>query len=307
MTFLSLASLGRNHIWRYAATLVATLLTFLAAHAPMIAVVQSHAADFGADEIDRIMVEQGLPGLGVDANLALALNLFPFALGLAALLLCVRYIHRRPVLSVLTSRARFDWARLGVAGAVWFVVAGGIALWAIPGEAMRLQFALSTFLPLLAVALVLVPFQVAAEEVLFRGWMLQGLGRIFARPVLPLLIVTLVFAAVHLGNPEFANGLLRVAPVYLLLSLFFGLLAVVDDGLEMPIGAHLGNNLFSALVLSTSDGALRTDSVFQTEVTTVIDHLWTLAPAIPLALVALHLIYRFDWSRLWRAHARAAA
>lgn len=302
--FLSQSSCGKNEWWRYLATLLVTLLAFVAGHIPLIYLVNRYAqtGGFSEAELDALLANGGLDQIGIDVNLALVVVLVPFAVALAALLLCLRVLHRRGVLSVLTGRPQFDLARVGIAALVWLVVAGGLVIWAIPSDLLSYQFTASRFLLLLAIAILLCPIQVAAEEVLFRGYLLQGIARHFARAIWPLLITTALFAAVHISNPEFQNGMARIAPIYLSLSLFFGLLAILDDGLELPIGAHLGNNLFSALILSTSDGAMNTASVFQTQVSSVVSHLWTLLLAIPIVMLILHGKYRFDWTRLVRRH-----
>ncbi|WP_157946966.1 type II CAAX endopeptidase family protein [Thalassobius sp. I31.1] len=300
--FLAQSSLGKNQWWRYAATMITTLAFFVAGHVPLFFIVTYYAekGSFSDADLDRLLATGGLDQIGVNSNLALIVMLVPFACALIALLLCIRFLHNRPVRSVLTSRRRFDLKRVGVAALLWFVVAGGIVLWVIPGELLTYQFTLNSFLPLLLIAMLLLPLQVVAEEILFRGYLLQGLSRFFVLPIWPLVIVTFAFAAVHISNPEFQNGFIFIAPVYLVLSLFFGVLAILDGGLELPIGAHLANNLFAALILSTSDGAMNTASIFQTQVSDVVKHLWSLLLAAPVVLCVLQLKYRFDWATLVR-------
>lgn len=300
--FITQSALGQNQWWRYAATMLVTAAAFLAGHVPLIFVVRAYAQNggFSDADLDRLLATGGLGQIGVGTNLSLIVMLLPFAAALFSLLLCTRFIHVRSYLSVLTSRPRFDLTRVWTAALIWFVVAGGLVLWAIPEEKIIYQFTPGKFLPLLVIALLLLPLQVAAEEVMFRGYLMQGVARFFSRPVWPLLITTLAFAMLHLTNPEFQNGFAQIAPIYLLFSLFFGLLAVLDGGLELPIGAHLGNNMFTALVLSTSDGAMSTASLYQTQVSEIISNLWTLLFAVPIVMCFLHLMYRFDWAMLMR-------
>lgn len=304
--FITQSSLGKNHWWRYIVTVLITLATFVAGHIPLFVVVGHYARKRGFNDadLDRMLAAGGLDQIGVSSNLALVVMLVPFVFALVALLLCIRFIHARPVRSVLTSRRQFDVRRVAVAALLWFIIAGGGVLWAIPADLITYQFTLTEFLPLFVIAMLLLPLQIAAEEILFRGYMLQGIARLFARPIWPLLIVTVAFAMVHMSNPEFENGFVSIAPVYVMLSLFFGLLAVLDGGLELPIGAHLANNLFTALILSTSDGAMNTASVFQTQVSHVVTHLWPLLLAIPVVLLLLHHRYRFDWAIMIRKNSR---
>src|SRR4029453_3395275 len=56
---------------------------------------------------------------------------------------------------------------------------------------------------LLVLVFVLTPFQAAAEEYLFRGWILQNVGSWFAQPIVGLVVSIIVsttaFAAAHLS------------------------------------------------------------------------------------------------------------
>lgn len=300
--FITQSSPGKNQLWRYFATIILTILAFVAGHIPLFFVVSLYAqkGGFSDADLDRLLAVGGLDQIGVNSNLALIVMLVPFAIALVAMLTCLRVFHVRPIRSVLTSRPRIDLTRIGFAALVWVIVAGGLVFLVIPTELIRYQFSPADVLPLFLIAILFMPLQVAAEEVLFRGYLMQSIARAFARPIWPIVITSLAFAAVHMSNPEFQNGFLRVAPIYLGLSLFFGVLCVLDDGLELAIGAHLGNNLFTALILSASDGAMNTASIFQTEVAQVVSHLWTLLLAVPIVLFVLHVRYRFDWSVLLR-------
>jgi len=49
--------------------------------------------------------------LGINKNLFLFLMLFMFAVGLVFLLIGIKYIHKRTVTSLVTSRKKIDWKR----------------------------------------------------------------------------------------------------------------------------------------------------------------------------------------------------
>jgi len=297
--FTTRSEIGKIHWLRTMITLAFTVLAFAVGQAPLLAKLNSYAVlnSLSFEAAGKRIEDGGFGAVGIEPNMALFLILIPFVFALAALLLSVRFIHKRPVLSVLTARARFDVGRVGFAALIWFLAAIPIVFLLIPQEAMVYQFSVTRFLPLLGIALLLLPFQVAAEEVLFRGYILQTVSRFFARPIWPLLIVTVLFAAMHLSNPEFKQGFAAIAPAYFLLSFFLGVLTVLDNGLELPIGVHLGNNLFTAVVLSTSDGAMNTASVYQTTVAQLVDSLPIMLFAlVGISLVILQVRYRFKWA-----------
>jgi uncharacterized protein len=83
------------------------------------------------------------------------------------------------------------------------------------------------------------PIQAAAEEVFFRGYLMQALGSLFSRPWFGVIISSVVFALFH-GTQ---NGPLFID------RLAFGLLAAIlvwkTGGLEAGIAAHVVNNVFA--------------------------------------------------------------
>lgn len=302
--FLTQTHSEASQWWRFIAVAVAVILAFVIGHTPLILTVQSYAKSggFSDAEVDQLLATGGVDMIGINSTFGLLLILIPFAVAFCVFFLAVRWFHKRSGTLTLTSRPRFDVKRMLVGASVWLVIGGGGTLVIIPNDLITYQFDLLTFIPLLVVVLLLMPLQVAIEEVIFRGYVLQGITRFFVRPLAPLLITTLVFLIPHLSNPEFHAGFTKVAPIYFVLSLFFGLLAVLDEGLELPIGAHLGNNIFAALILSTTDGAMNTDSIAKTSVSAVLDYLWIIVLFVPLTLLALHMIYRFDWGKLVRPY-----
>ena len=83
------------------------------------------------------------------------------------------------------------------------------------------------------------PLQAVAEEIFFRGYLMQALGSLVAQPWFGVIVSAVVFALLHgLQNPA-----LFVA------RLAFGVLAGVlvwkTGGLEAGIAAHIVNNVFA--------------------------------------------------------------
>jgi membrane protease YdiL (CAAX protease family) len=302
--YLSNASDGLNAWWRYLLTLAITILAFVAGHGPLFLVVSRHLneSNLTPEQSELFMQNGNFAEIGINANLSLFVMTLPFAIALMALLFSVHFIHKRSVLALITSRVHLDLERVLWGCVSWFVFAGIIAAIVLPKEYVQYQFDFAAFLPMALIAISFVPLQVAAEEILFRGYLLQALARVIKSPLVLLALVTLLFVLPHLGNPEFAHGLTNVLPFYLILGAMFGALAILDDGLELPIGVHLGNNLFAAILLSTHDGALSTPAIFQTGVQQLIAALPWLIIAILATFLALHLKFKFHWSKLIKLH-----
>lgn len=95
------------------------------------------------------------------------------------------------------------------------------------------------FVAFLIVIVLVTPFQAAAEEVFFRGYLMQALGAFGRGPWLGVVLSAVVFAAFHgVQNPAlFAD---RLA-----FGLLAGALVWRTGGLETAIAAHIINNVFA--------------------------------------------------------------
>jgi membrane protease YdiL (CAAX protease family) len=96
------------------------------------------------------------------------------------------------------------------------------------------------FVAPLVITLVLVPFQAAAEEYIFRGWVLQAFGAYLRTPWPGILLGAAAFTALHAYT---GWGILEV----FVFGALMGWLAVRTGGLEAPIGLHAVNNVLAFL------------------------------------------------------------
>ncbi len=197
--------------------------------------------------------------------LNLAINLIPFAFLLGALFFLIKFLHERSITSLTTSRPKIDWARFKFS---FFLVTSislvGLALsyMADPSQYV-LQFDWFKFSLLFIVSLLLFPFQIGLEEYLFRGYFMQHLGIIVKNRWFPLIFTSLFFGLAHSANPEVAElGTVTMA-FYIGTGLFLGICTLMDEGLELALGFHLGNNLLAALMVTADYSALKTDAVFR--------------------------------------------
>lgn len=135
---------------------------------------------------------------------------------------------------------RLRWRLLGdcllITLAVTSVMEGSRYLLAI-GAGIPIGAGIGDPAPLvLGLLLLLVPLQVTAEEVVFRGYLLQTVGRWLASPVLVVLVPAPLFLIGHLGDTT-------TGVVAAVMALATGFLCVRTGGLEAGIAVHLGNNL----------------------------------------------------------------
>ena len=112
----------------------------------------------------------------------------------------------------------------------------------------------SMFWLYIVLILLIVPFQCYAEELLFRGYLMQTVGRWLKNPVWAIIIPAPIFMVLH------GYGLWGLLSV-LTMALIAGFLCWYTGGLEAGIGLHIANNvsifIFGLLGLEDPFGAVR--------------------------------------------------
>ncbi len=209
-----------------------------------------------------VIIEQQIKEDG--KNFTFFTLLIPFLVFLVLLLLYVKFAHRQSLVSLTTSRKKVDWSRILFSFsiiAVFIISLTLIDIYFSP-ESYKFNFDINKFLPLAVLALILVPFQTSFEEYMFRGYLMQGVGVIAKNRWVPLILTSVVFGLVHAANPE----VLKLGPVimisYIGTGFLLGLLTLMDEGMELALGFHAGNNLITALLVTADWTAFQTDSIF---------------------------------------------
>jgi membrane protease YdiL (CAAX protease family) len=201
-----------------------------------------------------------------DTTVGLALMLFSFLPALVALIASVKYLHGKRFTATCSGRARFDVRRCLYAVAAWgCVLLVSTALQYALGEhaALRFQFDPLPFLGTCLVLVLFLPFQVAWEECMFRGYLMQGFAALFRYRWVALALSSLLFGFMHGSNPEIERfGFWTAMPQYVLMGLILGYVTIKDDGIELALGLHLANNLLAALLVTHESSALQTHALF---------------------------------------------
>lgn len=196
-------------------------------------------------------------------NSILVLLLLPFILTFIAILLAVKFIHKRRIISVFTVRQKFDWKRFFTSFIMWGSIMGLFLAGSIwQGYDIQSNFNASTFFPLLAIALILIPIQTTAEELLFRGVLLQGFKKLFKFPIIAILISGILFGLMHGANPEVERLGYGLLIFYIMTGVFLGIMAHLDNGIELSAGYHAVNNIFATIILTNNWQSFHTDALF---------------------------------------------
>ncbi len=127
----------------------------------------------------------------------------------------------------------------------------------------------------LLVIVVTTPFQALAEEVMFRGYLMQAFGSIIRRPWFPIVCTAVIFALFHgVQNPWLFGS-------RLLFGLFAGILVWWTGGLEAGVAIHVVNNLCAFGL------ALFTGTLTQVRTTTEVGWAPATSDVVMFALCAL--------------------
>tara|TARA_B100000795_G_C22806279_1_gene445073 strand:+ start:9477 stop:10439 length:963 start_codon:yes stop_codon:yes gene_type:complete len=202
--------------------------------------------------------------LGMDKNLFLFLMLFMFAVGLVFLLFSLKYIHKRSVTSLVTSRKKIDWKRFWFGFLSWgilVVVLSIIGIYLAP-ENYTFNFNAKPFFILVAISILIIPLQTSLEELLFRGYFMQGIGVLVRNKWFPLIITSVCFGLLHGANPEVQKLGSITMVFYIGTGFFYGITTLMDEGTELALGLHAANNMIAAFLITTDWMVFQTDALF---------------------------------------------
>lgn len=259
---------GQNEWWMYFFGICAAMLGYFVFQLIMVFPLINAAINNGVS-LSEIQTKPEIlfnpDKIGINKNLLLAMLFGMFVFALLGLLLVVKKLHKKTVLSILTAYDKFRYGRFFFSFSVWgvLVIVSTFGAYLMNPDDVTLQFDPYNFGTLVLVSVLLLPIQTSTEEILFRGYMVQGLSQIFKNGIAPLVITSLFFGMVHMSNPEAkAYGWVAMLPYYTIFGFFLGAIALLDEGLELSMGIHCANNLLSSLLITSPNGVLKTDAIF---------------------------------------------
>ena len=288
--YLQLGYQSKGSLWKYLPIPGFFILVMALSYA-LIQYSQIDVAALMAQEIAR-----------KGANKFLFESLAQFALGLAVLLFWVKWIHRQSFTTLISSRNRIDWSRVLFGFLVWgsMVLIGFLVSYWSLSEHFIFTWKGESFWWLLVISLVMIPLQTSFEEVLFRGYMMQGLGRLFRNAWMPLVLTSVLFGLMHIGNPEVQKLGLFSLVYYIATGFFLGIITLVDEGLELAMGFHAANNIFTAILVTSTWTAFQTDALFvDVSEPSLGAEVW-LPVVIFFPVVFVVFNYKYRWTNIWQ-------
>ncbi|MDJ0648999.1 MAG: CPBP family intramembrane metalloprotease [Xenococcaceae cyanobacterium MO_188.B19] len=260
--YLSLGKKGKNSWWRYFISFLVILFFYqiigvipFSVLSIMLTLDNDPATNLNPE---TLQLEGVAPLISY-----LVINFILISL-LIGLYIAVRFLHQRHIITLITPNKQIRWKRIFQGFGLYFFlvsVTSGVAM-LLSSSNYELTFKLNSFLVFLPVALVLTPIQASAEELFFRGYLMQTLALKTNNSLIPIFGSSVLFMLLHLFNPEAQSNFFLMATFYFLFGIFFAFITIKDNSLELAIGTHTANNLFVVLILNHSRSVLPSPSIF---------------------------------------------
>jgi CAAX protease family protein len=233
--------------WRTVAGTFLIMLIYAASFSTAVAAV---AVILGPDSVFELATSLVEPH-----TVRSTLFLFSTFVGMAAGPIAVtRMLHHRSPATLFGRAPRvlrdFVVATLVVGG----FCAVTLGLWSLPYDAEP-GVDPRTWLAILPLALVGILIQTGAEELVFRGYMMQQLAARFRSPLIWMVVPSVLFGLVHYAPAMSGGNALMLVAGATLFGLFAADLTAVSGSLGAAWGFHFANNVAALAILAT-DGTI---------------------------------------------------
>lgn len=298
-SFIELAYKGMNDWWRYLLTLFMVFIGW-----QFVGVIPLFAVSLIKAESTQAWIEaaeNAFLGLGIDSNLYLLLMIFSFMAGLVFLLLGVKTVHKRKVKTLVGIRPNPDLKRLLFGFSFWLGISILLILldYLAHPEDFVFNFKAGPFFILLLVSVFFIPFQTSFEELLFRGYLMQGIGVLFRNAWVPLVLTSAGFGLLHAFNPEVDKLGPMILLYYIGTGFLFGIVTLMDEGTELALGMHAANNMAAAVFVTMDWAVFQTDALLIDQSEPSLDMEMMLPVFVLYPLVILFLSKKYGWKN-WK-------
>ena len=244
-----------KNFWYYILGSFILILFSTIGQLPMIPFLPSELPSPDADPMDIFKT--------IPSNLRLFLLLLSFVFVLPGIWLVVKKLHDLPLISVLSGRKKIDLERVLYSFMLWGTVVSAFVFleYSLNPENYVFNFKVKEFLILAAIAILFIPIQTSIEEIVFRGYLMQGFGHWLNSRFMALFLTSTVFGSLHLANPEITALGYEFVILYITVGFVLGIMTLMDDGLELALGFHAANNLIAALLLTADWTVFQTESI----------------------------------------------
>ena len=259
--------------------------------------------EIGTEDLDTFNANPDFAIFGIDSNLGFLYLLLPFVCGFIALYFVFPILHERKFKTLITWTDKIDWKRILFGFVLWMIL--GMMVHYINyiknPSVFSYQFDLIKFIPLLFLSLLILPIQTSLEELVFRSYLLQGIGNMDlgmsrnSMIIIGWIFTSILFGGIHAANPEvISHGLLPMMTYYIGAGLFLGLITIWDGRLELALGVHAATNFISAVLVGYEGAAIQTNSIFKISMLDVV--FATICFFIIAAIFTIICKYKYRWT-----------
>lgn len=259
MFLTQVKSFPKKEWWRYILGFLVIALSYSLGQIPL---VLAWIEKIGLEEVQNTP-QRDLMGI-LDNNSTLFFSLLFFVFAFFGVLIALQ-IHSQSLKQLVTGRNSISWKRVLFSFSILavFLVVSTIIDYKINPEDYIWNFQLQPFIILLGIVVVLLPIQTSVEELVFRGYLMQGFTSITQTRWVPLILTSLIFGVMHFGNPEVEELGIYAKIFYIGTGLFLGVLTLMDDGMELALGFHAANNLITALLVTADYTVIQTPAIIK--------------------------------------------
>jgi membrane protease YdiL (CAAX protease family) len=258
---------GKNNFWRYIVMIAAVLIVSNTIGAIPLLISIAIKSFSNPEVFSQLSANPNdYSVLGLEPNTLLIMMVFPFIAGLAAFVLFVKPLNNRTMKNTINGTGKIRWNRFFISALVWLILSAIYLFMYLKLDPANftLNNKTTSLIILSVISLLFIPFQAAFEEVLFRGYLMQGFAAILRNRWFPLVMTSVLFGLMHAFNPEVKEfGFLTMMPQYILFGLIFGTITILDDGIEAAMGAHTANNVFLCIMVTNQSSALQTPALYE--------------------------------------------
>lgn len=264
-SYLNQATQGNSSPWRYVAgTFSIIFIWFIIGSfiTTILLVFLGFSQGLGLDEIIQAVLDPEILGY---TQYFLVINVGFWFLFIGTWI-TVRLIHGRPLKSVVTGKRSISWRRIGVGFFLWLalILLGTVIEFLISREDFTLTFDAKVFIPFAVLAIILAPIQTTAEELFFRGYLVQT-GSLISRNWVFLSVWSgILFALPHILNTEVSVNFAVVMLTFFVLGAFLTWISLKDGTIELAIGVHASQNLAAFLLVTFPGSSVPSPAVFTT-------------------------------------------
>ena len=215
--------------------------------------------------------------------------------------LLIWILYKRSFKEVINGTQKIRWNKFLYSFMIWFSLMAIYLLlsYIFNPQGFIVKFNFNNFILLFVLSIIAIPVQAGFEEFIFRGYLAQLIGSWTRSRWTAIIFPSIIFGLMHIMNPEIGEyGIWIMMPQYIFMGIIFGLISVLDDGIECAIGAHTANNIFLCAFLTFDKSVLPTDAIFRaTNINPIGDFISIIVMSI-VFIVVLGLFYRWDFKIL---------